>query len=463
MEFEKNKDEITKTGKENSIVTRNTSLIILDRVEDYVKYHIVPTDEFKEKYYELVWKEKEAEKKIEKDHIEEVVAMFDKRQEWWNKEFKFGTGIPVKEETDSTGSHHHRGARRERDGRAAPAGTVGGGVQMQESRGDAVANALAPSTPPIENAKKEGAQSEGSIVLKKWEPQTPYLDSIRTVQEDKKYDTYLELKRNYSNSSAFYLDMADFFMEDKQPEIALRILSNIAEMELENPQLLRILAYRLQQLGYNKYAILIFEEVLKMRPEEPQSFRDLALAYAADKQFQKAVDLLYNVIKNRWDTRFPEIELIALSDFNDIIANCNKNLNVSNFDTRLVKNLPVDMRVILTWDADNTDIDLWVTDPNGEKCFYSNPDIQIGGHLSRDFTRGYGPEEFLLKKAQPGEYKVEANYYGNTQQVLAGATTIQLLLITNFGRPEQKTEAVTMRLKDKKEVIEVGKFIFKAK
>ena len=87
-------------------------------------------------------------------------------------------------------------------------------------------------------------------------------------------------------------------------------------------------------------------------------------------------------------------------------------------------------------------MDLWVTDPNGEKCFYRHRNTKIGGRISPDYTGGYGPEEFLLKRAQPGKYLVQVNYYGNRQQVIAGATTIQLEMTTDFGKPNSKTEAV---------------------
>ena len=257
--------------------------------------------------------------------------------------------------------------------------------------------------------------------------------------------------------------MADFFFDKEKPGIALRILSNVAEMDLENPQLLRILGYRLMQADQYALAIAVFEEVLDMREEEPQSYRDLALALAADKQYQRAVDLLQQVVGGQWDGRFPEIELTALNEMNAIIATCGKELELGDIDQRLVKNLPVDVRVVLTWDADNTDMDLWVFDPNGEPCSYSHRDTRIGGHMSPDYTRGYGPEEFLLKRAQPGKYQVHVKFYGNRQQIIAGATTIQVEMTTGFGGSSAKTESVTLRLNDEKEIINVGQFVIPEK
>ena len=114
--------------------------------------------------------------------------------------------------------------------------------------------------------------------------------------------------------------------------------------------------------------------------------------------------------------------------------------------------------MVLSWDADNTDIDLWVTDPNGEKVFYANALSYQGGRISRDFTGGYGPEEFSLKHAKPGKYRVQAEFYGHRQQIVAPATTLQLELFTNYGKPAQQSRAITLRLAGQKEVVDVGEF-----
>ena len=74
----------------------------------------------------------------------------------------------------------------------------------------------------------------------------------------------------------------------------------------------------------------------------------------------------------------------------------------------------------MTWHADNTDIDLWVTEPSGEKAFYEHNRTTIGGLVSRDFTQGYGPEEYLVRRAAHGTYKIEANYLRQPGHAAAG-------------------------------------------
>lgn len=182
--------------------------------------------------------------------------------------------------------------------------------------------------------------------------------------------------------------------------------------------------------------------------------------------YQQAIDQLNEIIILPWNDHFAEIELIALAELNTIIVNAAKQglaLDTTRIDPRLIKNLPLDLRAVLTWDADNSDMDLWVTDPNGEKCYYGHRFTLQGGRLSRDFTGGYGPEEFSLRDAKPGKYKIEANFFGNRQQVVANSTTLQVHLTSDFGKDNAKDQMITLRLKGQGETVLVGEFEVKTK
>jgi uncharacterized protein YfaP (DUF2135 family) len=146
---------------------------------------------------------------------------------------------------------------------------------------------------------------------------------------------------------------------------------------------------------------------------------------------------------------------------NRIVARAEKLLengrSFSNpMDKRLIRNLDLDVRVVLTWDSDLTDIDLHVIEPSGEQCDYGHNRTTIGGLLSDDFTQGYGPEEYCLRKLMPGEYKITAYFYGSGQQQIAGPTTVQATVITDFGRPTEKRQALTLRLTKPEDEVTIG-------
>jgi tetratricopeptide (TPR) repeat protein len=298
-----------------------------------------------------------------------------------------------------------------------------------------------------------------STVLKEWEPKMPYMAELKKASAENLYATYLKLKKNYGESPSFYLDIADYFLKQKKNEEALRIVSNLAEIELKNYRMLRVLAHKMEQMGKMNDAILLYRQVMELREEEPQTYRDLGLALAKNNQDQEAIEILYKVVTDNWDGRFPEIEVMVMGEINKIILGSLVKLNTGFIDSRLIKAMPVDARVILNWDADNCDIDLWVTDPKGEKCFYNNRFTRIGGRNSPDFTGGYGPEEFIIKKAVKGKYKVEINYYGTREQTILGPTTIQVEMYTHCGSPAATLKEVTRRLEAKSETIEIGSFV----
>ena len=116
----------------------------------------------------------------------------------------------------------------------------------------------------------------------------------------------------------------------------------------------------------------------------------------------------------------------------------------------------MDLRVVLSWDADLTDVDLWVIESTGEKCFYNNSLTAIGGRISDDFTGGYGPEEYLVRRAPRGEYRIQANYFGSGQQNLVGPATVLATIFTNYGRPEEVCRVETLRVTEVKEVLDVA-------
>lgn len=306
-----------------------------------------------------------------------------------------------------------------------------------------------------------------AITLREWDPQTPYLARLRTAKEP--YAAYLQERAEYARTPAFFLDCADYFHnEANDSRLALRVLSNLAEIDGENAPLLRVLAYRLQQWNRQDLAVPLFEHTLALRGEEPQSRRDLALALTRreNPDRARAVTLLWEIADRPWDTRFPDVELIALHELGDVVASAPASERPAlaaladrlGIPPELREPLPVDLRVVLVWDADNVDIDLWVVDPLGEVAIFRNPRTKSGGHLSHDFTRGYGPEVFTIRHPIPGTYVVKTHYFGSSAQKITGPATLQLEFLTRFARGDGRREAVTRRLDNVDGDIEIGRF-----
>jgi len=293
--------------------------------------------------------------------------------------------------------------------------------------------------------------------------------------------------------------VANILFQKNDNTLALRVLSNLAELELDNPQFLRLLAFKLEEnINFITTTIEILRKVIKMRPEEPHSFlyfsyalirsakymltrdaygnrpdlsliipnnndEDIDVDKIAKDQIIEAIEALNKIILGHWDVRFSQIEVTTVMDLNRII-------NIADFygfqhevspliDARLLSPIYVDLRVVLIWDTDMTDLELHVTEPSGENCYSFHNKTQSGGMISRDFTKGYGPEEYLIRNASPGDYKITIKLFNSFSRYTG--TTAQVRIWTHFNNPLEEQEHIyTVRLHKDRETHQVAVITF---
>ncbi|MBN1960424.1 MAG: DUF2135 domain-containing protein [Deltaproteobacteria bacterium] len=469
---EQNHQALLNIGQKYNLVTPATSLIVLESLNQYIEHNIRPPEmlaDMRTQWDRVMTERQEQKQRENADKLANILSMWERRVAWWNMKFRYPPNFRYIEESSQKSAARSRRNGSDDLSLDAPVETMSAPMPAP-SAPPAEEEKIAESATPKPTEKKdktskkptdmEQGQNEPTIEIQPWSPDTPYLKKLKSVTKAQRYQTYLEQKQIFGTSPAFFLDCADFFAQMHDKALSLQILSNVSELQIDDAALLRALAYKLRQLGYLDLAAMVLEEVLRLRPEEPQSYRDLALVLADQNKFKRSMELLAHVVMNRWD-RFEEIELIALMELNRIIPKAKaKGIKIIPIDPRLVKLLDLDVRISLSWDTDLTDIDLWVIEPSGEKAYYGHNQTTIGGLVSRDFTQGYGPEEYVLKKAMHGTYKIETNFFGSRAQSLTGAVTLQLDLFTNYGRANEKRKTITLRLTEAKETFTVGTMDF---
>ncbi len=483
---EKNESELIKLGRKYHLVTPGTSLIVLERVDQYVTYEIEPPNsmpQWRESYFATLKQRQQNTFLNEKNKIDTVLTWWKNRVEWWNKKYDYPKDFVYKSGYGTGQPENSGGPLGMGSSQGGMGGMLGSGDMVapnsnsQESdsgTGSALSAAAFRSNKlgagAAQSANKSDTRNEtASIIIKEYNPTTPYLNEIK-ANPQQAYKTYLTQRMTYATSPSFYFDCANYFYKTNRM-LAERVLSNLAELKLDDPSLLRKYAWRLQEVGELDNAIDIFSRVRKLRPEEPQSHRDLALIYSQrldrDKKIDdgvQAVTLLNQVVLGNWP-RFAEVEIIALMELNRVIKAMERIdkgsiRKVAFVDKRLRKVLDLDVRITLSWDTDATDLDLHVIEPSGEEANYSHPNTTIGGLVSRDFTNGYGPEEYIVRRAMPGIYKIRTKYYGSSRQNLLGPVTATATVITHFGKPNEKRQTLTLQLNSASEIIDIGEITF---
>lgn len=379
--------------------------------------------------------------------------------------------------------------------KAAPSATL----DPDNAEPPAIETEMVQEAEPSENLDPDNAEppatrsSSPMVALKAWDPKTPYLEVIEKAAadggNDAAYAAYLSERKTYRDSPAFYLDVAGWFFRSGNAARALRILSNLAEFKLESAPLWRTMGWRLREeacrtgdLNLCNAAVRTFRHVKEMRGEEGQSWRDLATVLTergkrksaagdrsgAGADLSEAAALLKTAAfadpLRRASLRADDLQIcvFALEDLNGLLAWCETNKNridgfvAPELDEAYRRNLPVKLRIVMTWDADETDIDLHVLEPNGEECYFGNSRTAEGGFLSGDVTTGYGPEEYLKKDLEKGVYKILSNYFASHQTALTGPTTVQATVYTDWATATEKMQVLTLRLEKPKDKQLVG-------
>lgn len=486
--YEDNKLEIQRLGRRYGIVTRNTSLVVLENVNDYITYQIEPPAELRDEYDRILKGREQRVLAGRRQVTDNAENYFNELLAWWGAAPVAPRANKVREDNIARGMTDSAMLMERVSGEAFKASAPTQGVRI---RGAASLGGVANASPGLQDvvvvarpaAKRKNivngyvasegereviwsGEKPGTFSALKAEVSTSYLDRLKAARPGERYALYLQLRRDNLTTPLFYFHTANFFLAQGEKAVGLKILSNIAELEAENYELCKLLAYKLKELGESEAELSAFKEVLNWRPFEPQSYRDYGLALEDAGYYQQALDTLYYALTKNYDANinalYPGIEETLLPEINNLIVRGKGKLDISRIPKNLIAPLPVDIRVVLNWNRPSTDIDLWVTDPDNERCYYGNRATAMGGRISHDFTRGLGPEQFLLKKAVKGRYKVEVNYFGDTQVKLAGETSIMVEVYTNYGEPQQRRNIITLQMeRGAKGAVYVGDFDFK--
>ncbi len=497
MDSERNREAILELGREHSLVTPRTSLLVLETLDQYLEYEIEPPaslPEMRLEYLELLEKSRLESSEDLEDYLEDLRESWEGYLAWSEKPFEFPPPgsisldrPPFEEEPEDRPSEDSPVMRRR-----AVSGESSAAQPGQDAISDYLEVGLEEVTDElivVTSVAGSGPAGEAvpEILVKPWTPDLPYLEELRKAPIGGEYRSYLRQRQSYGASPAFYLDCARFFAERGLKREASLVASTVLELGRHGPNLIRAAANIYLQMEEWDRAVLLFEQLILLAPELPQSKRDLALTLIArgeaktegnpteaQEDYWKAASLLRQVALQPWgevasplqrayleDGRFEEMGRIALVEYGWALAkwrdlNHSANEPLTENDEPWVDIPDADLRIVLTWEDPFADMDLWVVEPSGEKVFYSNPKSKIGGLLSEDCTQGLGPESYVIQKAMPGTYRIFVDYFAGIGPELFGPVTVQTTIIKGFGRDEEKVERLTIRLDSEKDTVEIG-------
>ncbi|MFZ5957589.1 YfaP family protein [Pseudomonas knackmussii] len=131
--------------------------------------------------------------------------------------------------------------------------------------------------------------------------------------------------------------------------------------------------------------------------------------------------------------------------------------------------VPAKLRVLLSWDSDNTDLDLHLVTPDGGHVWYGNRSLPNGATQDVDVTTGYGPEIIATPTPLKGQYLVYVNYFGGGYsadsesgdvEAAQSLTTARVTIVTEEGTPNEKQESFLVPMRQPGELTLVKRFSY---
>lgn len=539
-----NADELLSLGRSYGVVSSETSLLVLEDLDQWIRYDIEPPVSWTSMHE--AWEKvapglmSVSNTQAEKDrHIAALKSQWAQVKAWWEKEhattapadpgrcFNCGNtidanlpfcphcGTPIAAPpVETTATARRAGilgrAQATLDGvfsnvrhaRMAPRDVEANGMPAPAAAGMAAPEAMYRATPMVEDidmcamefsaemvddgealsdSTPSAAAPKKSIEIQPWSADADYIDALDAAAKENKSarKVYLALRKDHALSPAFFLDCASWFTAHDDVAFAIQVLSNLAEMRIEDAALLRVMGWRLREAGDLKRSLVVLRRVLNLRHEDSQSHRDVALTldelarstYADGNEeearsfVEEAGSLYREIVETPWTRRPMAIGLFAVEEYNVLRAwatsvKWKTEPELPSLGEDLEGVLESDIRITLAWDADETDVDIHVTEPGGEEAYYGNRFTYIGGRVSEDITDGYGPELYEIRRAIDGVYIVRAHYFASHQQAVFGPANCTLTVFTDWGRPTQSKQVTSTRLENAKEMVDVGRVVW---
>jgi hypothetical protein len=295
------------------------------------------------------------------------------------------------------------------------------------------------------------------------------LPSALSLEKDA-FPSYLARRQRDRGDVAVYLAEAQRRAQAGDVGGAVRVLSSVVEEHPGRGDALRLVGYRLLDLGQAAYATRLFRQVQTHWPFEAHSYRDLARALEEAGRPALAAVQYEILLAGTWHNRFGEsLKEVAREEYAGLLRASLRqpiaNKEIAAYFRRRIPDLAPeaiqeDLRVTISWNTDATDVDLWVIEPDGTKVFYSRPHSAAGGELSKDQTQGYGPERYHIAHARPGTYQVLVHYFRTNPNLLGGETHVRVTVTNHAGTAQETTRQYTVLLKQRDEQVEVCKIKF---
>lgn len=298
-------------------------------------------------------------------------------------------------------------------------------------------------------------------------PDTAFTVNVERVKSKLKFnkDWLRSTKDELNKSILDYDKLIRAVYQEKSMEgkaDAFKVISSFAENNRADMTLLRDIAFQLSNWNLDGKAYELCKRLIAARPAEPQAYKQIASSLLKMNKTDLALVYYDIAFLTKWDGRFDGFDIINAIEYHKLLKAItqqqyptshmdfvNKRLaTVSKFlSDEGIDAAEADLMVVITWNTDNTDVDLHVREPNNQECYYSHKTTSNGGLLTNDATEGFGPETYFIQKAPAGTYSIDIDYYSSSRVQTSARSKVFVTVYKNWGRSNEEILQKVIELK----------------
>ena len=286
-----------------------------------------------------------------------------------------------------------------------------------------------------------------------------YIDELKINKSlNTVYEAYLKQRTNYITDTQYFLNVSDYISQWGAKEIASSILSNILEINTNNVDLLRLVAYKAEQNYDFLLAKKIYERIVFLKPNEAQSHRDLALIYQETGNYERSLDIYNDILNGRINNvDFSGLNKNIQSELRRLISKHKKELTFSKIPIKYLNNVSQDARIVFDWNNKNALFELQFVNPQKLFFTWSHTKSKNAVRLNDERIQGFNSEEFLLIDAPKGDWLI--NIENKTKKGVKDPILIKYTVYYNYGKDNERKELKTILLNSIKGKQMIGKII----
>lgn len=274
---------------------------------------------------------------------------------------------------------------------------------------------------------------------------------------EKQFKLYQKLSRTQESPLEFYVDAANYFSE-LDANLGDEVRADLAYISRNNTKALRTLAYVYDTRGDTKNMVLVNERIAKIAPQEAQSYRDLALAYQQDGQYNKALELYINMLGEQIKgVNFDGLEKPLRSELYHLTTLHKDKIDFERLPNEWLRvDFDIDIRMVVEWSDRSVPFEFQFVNPEKKFFKWTHTLEDNRERLQAEQRQGFQMEEFIIDDAPSGEWLINIQYLGDESDYVL-PPFLKYTVFKNYGTPQETREIKVVKLFKQLDKVTLGK------